>query len=66
MNRLYLFANPPREEIVLAIGGASHKRRVYLTAHEAQQLAYRLMSLAAGGETHGMERFAVATPENLP
>lgn len=57
MNDLFLYSRCGDDSVVLGIGTRSSKRRVALTADEARKLAYRLMSLAAGGETQGMERF---------
>jgi hypothetical protein len=45
------------DTVMLAIGTRKNKRTRTLTADGALKLAYRLMSLAKGGETQGFERF---------
>jgi hypothetical protein len=57
-NELFLHASHVCGETVrLAIGSRTNKRVIVLAADDALKLAYRLMSLAKGGETHGFERF---------
>ncbi len=57
MNRLFLHTPATRvmnnHDICVMIGSRGHSRRVYLSEAEASQLAYKLMSLAAGGSTNG-------------
>jgi hypothetical protein len=57
MNRLFLGAFGGLPGVTLKIGSRNHGRRVHLTEDEARKLAYRLMALASGGETQGMEMF---------
>lgn len=44
------------DTVMLGIGTRRNKRTVTLSADEALKLAYRLMSLAKGGETRGFEK----------
>lgn len=52
MNRLFLYSFPTGE-ISVVIGSRTSARRVYLTPEQADQLAFKLMSLAKGGDTNG-------------
>lgn len=57
-NELWLHCNPRfGETVMLAIGSRNRKRSITLAADDALKLAYRLMALAKGGETQGLERF---------
>lgn len=56
-NDLFLHSNHRFGGIMIGIGSRKSKRTVTLTEDETLKLAYRLMSLAQGGETHGFERF---------
>lgn len=58
MNDIFLHAHPSCSGIAIGIGSRSSKRTKTLTEDEALKLAYRLMSLARGGETQGFERFS--------
>jgi hypothetical protein len=61
-NDLFLHCSPQfPETVMLAIGSRRYKRSKTLTADEALKLAYWLMSLAKGGETHGLEKFGGAS-----
>lgn len=57
MNKLFLYNRPQLELIWIGVGDKRSKRKVQLTNDEALKLAYKLMSLAGGGETFGMEEF---------
>lgn len=45
------------DSVMLGVGSRKSKRIVTLSADDALKLAYRLMSLARGGETQGFEKF---------
>lgn len=61
MNRLFLHCSHTcGDDIMIGIGSRGHKRKVTLMPEEALKLAYRLMSLARGGETQGFEELPIA------
>lgn len=55
-NNLFLYGRQFRGEpiISIGIGQAKHMRRVFITPEQALEIAYKLMSVAKGGETTGM------------
>ncbi len=58
MNGLFLYkCQSGLPGIMLKVGSRDRGRRMYLSDDEALQLAYRLMSLARGGATSGVEEF---------
>ena len=57
MNDLFIYAGSSDDCISLGIGSRSSKRVKTLSNGDALRLAYRLMSLARGGETRGFEKF---------
>lgn len=56
-NDLFLLRWASFDGIILGIGTRRSRRKISLSDDEALKLAYRLMSLAKGGETHGFEKF---------
>jgi hypothetical protein len=54
-NDVFLFKRCSTNTVMIGIGSRMSKRSVTLSDEEAQQLAYWLMSLAAGGGTHGYD-----------
>ena len=56
-NEIFITKTGGTDILVLAVGSYGRKRRAYLTDDEALRLAYRLMALAKGGETQGIEHF---------
>jgi hypothetical protein len=54
-NSPYLCKFPQQSDLCITIGSVGVKCRVWLSDEEALQLAYRLMALAIGGETQGLE-----------
>lgn len=57
MNELFIYSGASDDCITLGIGSRSSKRVKTLSNNDALRLAYRLMSLASGGETRGFEQF---------
>lgn len=62
MNGLYLYRHAVMTGVTLKIGSKGNGRWVSLSDDEALKLAYRLMSLAKGGETQGAETFKAEQP----
>lgn len=56
-NSVFLSKRCSTDTLVVGVGTCASKRRVVLTDDEALELAYKLMSLAKGGETRGFEKF---------
>lgn len=58
MNDLFIYSGQTiTDDVTLGIGSHGSKRTVTLSGDDALKLAYRLMSLARGGQTQGFERF---------
>lgn len=54
-NELFVLCNHSSGEDIILSVGAQRFRSISLTPNEALKLAYRLMSLARGDETQGLE-----------
>lgn len=54
-NELFIFSAGD-DCVALKIGSKRSARKIYLTDEGALTLAYRLMSVAKGGTTHGWEK----------